>query len=125
MSWLEILKKNDKEFETGVENKPEEEETIDIDIENHLILKDADDEFDRLYLSKITEIKCELQDYLRDSALPFLDKLNLEEYGFYEFIRENSYNYYEITDIVNKENEDIINIDNEINEDELYDSLEY
>lgn len=124
MSWLEVLKKNDKEFDTSVDNTQIEEEVMEEDIYSTLILKDAENEFDRLYLSKITEIKCELQDYLVDEALPFLDKLNSNDYGFYDFIKETSYNYYDVKEKVDKENDEIKKEENELNKDELYDSLD-
>jgi hypothetical protein len=124
MSWLEVLKKNDKEFDTSVDTTQIEEEVIEEDIYRTLIFKDGENEFDRLYLSKITEIKCELQDHLVDNALPFLDKLNNNDYGFYDFIKETSYNYYEVKEKVDKENDEIKKEEDELNEDELYDSFD-
>lgn len=124
MSWIEILNKNDKEFNTGIDNTLIQEEVIEEDIYSALILKDAENEFDRLYLSKITEIKCDFQDYLVDNALPFLDKLNFNNYGFYDFIKETSYNYYKVKEMVDKENDEIKNEEDEMNDDELYDSLD-
>jgi hypothetical protein len=118
MSWLEVVNKNKKEFEksTVIEEVKEEEEEISLE---YLILKNPEDEFERLYFSKIVDLKVDFTDYLKEEALPFLDRFNYKnDYSFYNFIKYYSHNYYEIVDSVEKENEEIIrNEEEQLDED--------
>jgi hypothetical protein len=122
MSWLEVVNKNSKEFESSEKNPVIEQEEINIDLLDSLILKDPEDEFERLYFSKIIDLKIDFSDYLQDEALPFLDSFNREnDYSFYNFIKYHSHNYYNIIENVNKENDEIVKQEQEQNEEDILD----
>jgi hypothetical protein len=122
MSWLEVVNKNSKEFESSEKNLVIEQEEINIDLLDSLILKDPEDEFERLYFSKIIDLKIDFSDYLQDEALPFLDSFNREnDYSFYNFIKYHSHNYYNIIENVNKENDEIVKQEQEQNEEDILD----
>ena len=113
MSWLDILKKNDKEFEKKiVDNKVEEV----IEINNDL--KDVEEEFDYNFNSTITDIKIDFTEYIERLALPFLDKKSINNYSFYDFIKYNSENFIKLSEKIQKEYE----YENEIEEEESYDN---
>ena len=118
MSWVDILKKNDSEFETilSEENITIQEEKIQI---LDLNIKDLDEEFDKIYFDKILEIKLEFKEFIEDEAFPFLNKRNTTNYNFYDFIKENSTNLYCLKELVDKENTEYLN-DIEIEENEYY-----
>jgi hypothetical protein len=128
MSWLEILKKNDKEFDKNIKlseiNQEEEDNINEIDSN----IKDIEEEFDKIYLDKIVDIKLELKEYIDSDALPFLNKNNYTDNNFYNFIKYNSENYFKLEVEIEKENElylESIEIeDNEIY-DEYKDSIDY
>jgi hypothetical protein len=105
MSWANILKKNNKQFETEkiVQSQldtTEESEVIDDNI------KDLDEEFENKYMMNIVDIKCDLKEYIESQSLPFLNKTNINIYhNFYEFIKNNCTNLHELENKLNKEYE--------------------
>lgn len=127
MSWVDILKKNDNEFETilSEENITIQEEKVQI---FDLNIKDLDEEFDKIYFDKILEIKLEFKEFIEDEAFPFLNIRNTADYNFYDFIKENSTNLYNLKELVDKENNNYL-IDIEAEENENYEEnrefLEY
>ena len=127
MSWVDILKKNDNEFETilSEENITIQEEKVQI---FDLNIKDLDEEFDKIYFDKILEIKLEFKEFIEEEAFPFLNKRNTADYNFYDFIKENSTNLYNLKELVDKENNNYL-IDIEAEENENYEEnrefLEY
>ena len=104
MSWLDILKKNDGEFETTFK----EEEVLD-DVEEEVDPKilNIDDEFDHYYGINICDIKFEFKLLIEQNDLPFLDKLlfDTNHNDFYDFIKYNCKNYYDLLEKVNDDNE--------------------
>lgn len=128
MSWLDILKKNDKEFDKNIklsEIEQEEENNIN-EIDSNI--KDIEEEFDKIYLDKIIDIKLELKEYIDCEALPFLNKNNYTDNNFYNFIKYNSENYFKLEVKIEKENEAYLeSIEIEDNEiyDEYKDSIDY
>lgn len=124
MSWANILKKNDKEFETSLNI---EEEIIEDDIEEHdPRILDVDDEFDNNHAINIYDIKFDFKLFLEEECLPFLDKnfFNGEEHQFYEFIKYNSENYYKLSEKIDQENAEYLKqVENEYEDDELNDEL--
>jgi hypothetical protein len=119
MSWLDVLKKNDKEFEKKiVDNKVEEV----IEINNDL--KDVEEEFDYTFNSTITDIKIDFVEYIERLALPFLDKnsindINIDNFSFYDFIKYNSENFIKLSEKIQKENEEY---ENEIEDEEFFEN---
>jgi hypothetical protein len=124
MSWANILKTNDKEFETSLNI---EEEIIEDDIEEHdPRILDVDDEFDNKHAINIYDIKFDFKLFLEEECLPFLDKkfFNGEEHQFYEFIKYNSENYYKLSEKVDQENAEYLKqSENEYEDDELNDEV--
>ena len=118
MSWIGVLKKNDKEFETTPKNK--EPESYEEAIEDDPFIKDADEEFDKKYMNIMIDIKMEFIDFIKDKALPFLNKVNHNKYNFYDFIKEHSIQFREVEKSVDKENEQYFD-DLEREEEELID----
>ena len=102
MNWANILKKNNKQFETEkiVQSQldtTEESEVIDDNI------KDLDEEFENKYMMNIVDIKCDLKEYVESQYLPFLNKTNINIYhNFYEFIKNNCTNLHELENKLNK-----------------------
>ena len=116
MSWVGVLKKNDKEFETTPKKK--EPEFYEEAIEDDPFIKDVDEEFEKKYMNAMIEIKIEFTDFIKDKALPFLNKVNHNKYNFYDFIKEHSAQFREVEKSVDKENEQYFN-DLEKEEEEL------
>lgn len=126
MSWANILKKNDKEFETSL-NIEEEKNEEDVEEHDPHIL-DVDDEFDNSYAINIYDIKFDFKVLIEEECLPFLNKIfyNGEEYQFYEFIKYNSENYYKLSEKVEDENAEYLKqLETDYEEDELNDDLYY
>jgi hypothetical protein len=107
MSWLDILNKNDNEFETTFR----EEEILENDVDEiDPKILNVDDEFDHYYGVNICDIKFDFKLLIEENDLPFLDKLlfdfnNNNGYDFYDFIKYNSKNYYDLLEKINDENE--------------------
>ena len=107
MSWLNILKKNDVEFQTSFVIK--EEEKIEIKVEEKdPFIKDFDEEFDKIYSNKIIEIKFEFKEYIDEEGFPLFNERNDTNYTFYDFIKENSYNFGTVKESVEIENEEYL-----------------
>ena len=128
MSWLNILKKVDKDFETSVSKDIDIIEEDDNELTYINELKDVDDEFDIKYGIDIYDLQFDFKNFIHDSLLPFMDIhpsliCNLNN-TFYNFIKNNSENYYNVLDDVNKWNEMITN-EYENNEDSAYDDTNY
>lgn len=107
MNFLDILKKNDKEFEKTF--IPEEVEVIDVenDVIDHFI-KNVDDEYEKIYTEKIQDIKFDFKEYIDNEGYPFLNKTNFEDYTFYDFIKYNSVNFYDLEIEVENDNKDYL-----------------
>jgi hypothetical protein len=114
-SWLNILtnKNTDKEFESKYVKKNDEIiEVVDKDPSYSNQLRDYDEEFDRIYETIINDIHFDFKTLIEDECLPFMDIhpcliTNLND-NFNDFIKNNSYNYNEIIDDVNKGNDLIV-----------------
>lgn len=123
MSWLDALKKNDKEFEIIAPIKEEVQEII-IEEPDYFI-KDIEEEFEKIYGLKISDIKFDFKEYIENEALPFMNKTiynnyNYNYYDFYDFIKNNCNNYYKVIKNVDKENKEYFELLKE-EENELYD----
>jgi len=122
MSWINILKKNDNEFQKETLKKVEEKKIF---IVNDLNIKNSEDEFDFEYSSKIIDIKLEFKEYIDNICLPFLDKNRkiLDcSYNFNDYIKYNSKNLIKIKNKVQKENEAYLR---QLEDDEENDNYEY
>lgn len=109
MNWVEILKKNNKDFENIKEKNIDNYEEYNQNDNTYSNLKDIDEEFERIYFSKITDIKLELIEYLREDQLPFLNRINIDsDYFFYDYIKNNCENLYKLEKIIKKENEEYL-----------------
>lgn len=139
MSWCEIIKKNDIQFETKKDNKSDENKQNIEDNSNNLdniisyennsdnyIIKDVNEEFDKEYSSKIIDIKIDFRDYIEKEYLPFLNILNrnTSKHNFYDFIKKNSENYKKLIKVIEKENEETLkqleNDEQKYMEDDMY-----
>lgn len=129
--WVDILKKNDKEFETTLKNEDVViEDNESIIVEEDYNIKDYDEEFDIINKDKLIDIKLEFEEYVKEKCLPFFNKNILMEnphninitdcsnnYNFYDFMKYNSVNYFDLIKQVNKENDEYIKeLENEENE---------
>ena len=106
MNWLNILKKNNKEFENKQVEKENEsvEENI---LYDNTFLTDVDEEFSVKYNNTIVDVKVEFEDYINDLSLPFLNNKDLFiDYNFYDFIKDNSENFQKIIENSFKEEEE-------------------
>lgn len=106
-SWIDILKKNDKEFET----KLKKDDIVEDNIENieDTNIKDVDDEFEREYSLIIHDIMFDFKEYIKEEQLPFMNKLNMTgKYLVEDFFKYFSTNYNDIKDKVEKENEEYL-----------------
>ena len=115
MSWIDALKKNDKEFEKKTINTAK----IEIPVEINNDLKDSEEEFEFSFSTTITDIKIYFKNYIEDNALPFLDNRSFNDYNFYDFIKYNSENFAKLCKKIEKENEEY---ENEIDEDEQFEN---
>ena len=109
MSWLNILKKNDKDFETVSPIKEEVQEII-VEEPNYFI-KNIEEEFEKIYSLKIIDIKFDFKEHIENEALPFMNKTihtNYNFYDFYDFIKNNCINYYKLSNNIDKENKEYL-----------------
>jgi hypothetical protein len=118
MTWLSILKKNDKEFEKTIVVEIEECIPEHVDIDNNI--RDVDEEFENKYSIKIMDLRFEFKEYINELALPFLDGKDGEN-EFYDFIKDNCSNYEKVKKNVNMKNEEYINEIQEQNDEIIYD----
>jgi len=108
MSWLDILNKNDNEFETIFKEEEILENNVD-EIDPKIL--NVDDEFDHYYGVNICDIKFDFKLLIEENDLPFLDKFLFDfnnsnnGYDFYDFIKYNCKNYYDLLEKINDENE--------------------
>ena len=109
MSWLDALKKNDKDFEIA---SPIKEEVQEIIVEEpDYFIKNIEEEFEKIYGLKILDIKFDFKEYIKDEALPFMNKTihnNYNFYDFYDFIKNNCTNYFKLNNRINKENKEYL-----------------
>jgi hypothetical protein len=122
MSWVNILKKNDNEFQKEIEKKNIEEKKVIII--NDPYIKNFEDEFDIEYSYKIINIKLEFKEYIEKLSLPFLDKNRIivdYSYNFNDYIKYNSKNLIKIKNKIEKENEEYLK---QLEDDEVNDYYE-
>jgi len=123
MSWVDILKKNEKDFEVNIEKDIEYKDTPNIIYDPNI--KDLDEEFDKLYSIKIYDIKFDFKQFIEESSLPFLNIKSTNNL-FIDFIKYNSTNYYNLEKKINEENDKYLLEIKEEEEQEKNDySLEY
>lgn len=106
MSWVDILKKNDKEFEIILDTEIETYELPSLSFVDPNI-KDLDDEFDRLYMLKIYDIKFYFKQVIDDYPLPFLN-IKSNNNLLIDFIKYNCKNYYKLEKKIIKENDEYL-----------------
>jgi len=128
MSWLNTLNKIDKEFETSLsitDTIIDEEEDEQIYINE---LKDKNEEFDIKYGINIYDLQFDFKKFISDNFLPFMNihpsLIKDLNNTFYDFIRNNSENYYDVVDDVNKWNEMVVS-EYENNDESAYDDINY
>jgi hypothetical protein len=124
MDWINILKKNNKDFEKETK-KPHVEETVFVI--NDPNIKNYEDEFDIKYSSKIIDIKLEFKEYIEELCLPFLDKnrsFTDVSYNINDYIKYNCNNLIKIKNSVEKENEEYLKENEEFEENYNYDNYE-
>jgi len=123
--WLEVLKKNDIDFEkvSNKENIDNSQEEAPIEKQS-LFCRCPDEEFDYLYSNKIIEIKIEFKDFIDHKGLPFLDKNPIfnTKLGFDDFLKIHSKNYIDLCSKIElekreaeEENENDEEFNNDIN----------
>ncbi len=112
MSWNLVTKKNLPVVEKKkVEEKivVEEEDTA-IKWENEMV--DFHDTFDLEYGEQVTQVKIDLEEWLRDNYIPLMNRWNREgkdmEYSFYEFMIYNTEEGMEVKKRVDKQNQQIV-----------------
>lgn len=116
MSWVNILKKDNKEFDKPIVLEEKKENIIEEYINPWY--KDPDEEFEYEYSNKVTDIVIDFDDFLAKNFLPFNDKCVLDKtfnlnYRFHDFIKYHSKQYEKICKHVTEYNNDI---DREIEE---------
>ena len=120
--WIDILKKNDKEFETTLkkdDTPPAEEVTITEFID----IRDPDDEFENMYSSTIHDIMFDFKDYIQNQQLPFMNKINMSgKYIIEDFFKQFTTNYIDLKNKVDQENEAYLK-ELEEEENELYEEM--
>jgi hypothetical protein len=117
LSFLEIAKLNKdkiiKKEVNVIESKKEINNIHDEEYEDDINIKNSDLEFEKIYNTKIIDIKCELLDFVRKNynyKFFFNNQHNSLQYNFYDFIKHCSNNYYDIIKNTNKENDDYLKI---------------
>lgn len=120
MSWVNILKKNDKEFQKDIPKKKVKEHVNIVQDDN---LKNYDEIFDLIYSSKIIDIKLEFKEYIENLCLPFLDKnkkINDVSYNINDYIKYNSNNLTKLKNNIEAENEEYLKELEEFDEQDNY-----
>ena len=117
MSWLDILNKNNTEFQVNLLVDKEEVQEI-FNEEPDYFIKNVDEEFEKIYNMKIIDIKFDFKEYIQNEELPFMNKTpNFGKYDFYDFIKNNCKNYYKVDKNVEKSNKEYFDyLKNEENE---------
>jgi hypothetical protein len=112
MSWNLVTKKNLPVIEKKkVEEKiVVEEGDTGIKWQNEMI--DFHDTFDLEYGEQVTQVKIDLEEWLRDNYIPLMNRWNREgkdmEYSFYEFMIYNTEEGMEVKKRVDKQNQQIV-----------------
>ena len=117
MNWLNILKKNDKEFEKTINKKNDNIIVIDENIDENI--EDAEIEFEKEYSIIIRDLEFDFKEYINELVLPFLN--GVRENRFYDFIKNNCKNFKTVIDRVDLNNKEYINELEEENDDIIYD----
>ena len=117
MSWLDILNKNNTEFQVNLLVDKEEVQEI-FNEEPDYFIKNVDEEFEKIYNIKIIDIKFDFKEYIQNEQLPFMNKTpDVGKYDFYDFIKNNCKNYYKVDKNVEKSNKEYFDyLKNEENE---------
>lgn len=117
--WVDILKKNEKEFETNIKKNYSETMECSESTEDHN-LKDVDDEFENEFSLIIHNIMFDFKKYIKNEQLPFMNKTNMtSKYLVNDFFKLFSTNYIDVKNRVDKDNEEYLK-DLEEEENELY-----
>lgn len=124
ISFIDILKLNNDNVPLVKKEEKKEEYIDEEELKYNAFLKDVDEEFDYLYMAKINDIQFEFKEYLKENAYPFMDKLNLNNYGFFDFIKYSSENYDKLITKIQKENEENANEKHD-DDDEIYFDVNY
>jgi hypothetical protein len=119
MSWIDILKKNDQEFEISIDKDIEIIEEIKIIYDPNI--KDIDEEYEKIYSLKIHDILFDFKELIKEDCLPFLNNKSTNDL-FFEFIKFNSNNYYKLKEIIINENQEYLQELHEEEEQEKYES---
>jgi len=108
--WLEVLKKNDIDFEkvSNKENIDNIQEETPIEKQS-LFHRCPDEEFDYLFSNKMIEIKTEFKDFIDHKGLPLLDKNPIfnKKLGFYDFLKIHSKNYIDLCNKIEAEKREV------------------
>ena len=117
MSWLDILNKNNAEFQVNLLVDKEEVQEV-FNEEPDYFIKNVDEEFEKIYNIKIIDIKFDFKEYIQNEQLPFMNKTpDVGKYDFYDFIKNNCKNYYKVEKNVEKLNKEYFDyLKNEENE---------
>lgn len=119
MSWVDILKKNDNEFQISIEKEVEYNESTNYIYDSNI--KDIDDEFNRIYILKIYDIKFYFKKIIDEYPLPFLNKKSPNNF-FIDYIKYNCKNYYTLEKNIIKENNEYLN---ELEEEEEQEKIDF
>lgn len=112
MTWLDIIKKNNKEFK--IEKKEEKQEEIIVESHNY-IYQNVDVEFDHLYNIQLTDIKQDFIEYINHLCYPFMDNSFHLGYNIFDYMKQHSCEYSKVIEQVEQVNKDI---DKEIEEEQ-------
>ena len=117
--WIDILKKNDKEFQTEIKK-----DDVIINETNEVVedfnIRDPDDEFENEYSLIIHDIMFDFMEYIKNKHLSFMNKTNMTgKYLTIDFFKKFTTNYKDIKNRVEKENEEYLQ-EVEEEENELY-----
>ena len=119
--WLEILKKNDIEFQKNSNKEniiPYEEEISDN--KNSVFIRCPDEEFNHIYMDKMIDIKFDFKEFIEHKGFPFLDKNPVfnKKLNFYDFLKNHSSNYKDVCRKIEQENKETE--EEEDNDDEVF-----
>jgi len=119
MNWTEIVKKNDVKVVIKAPEKIIEEEVIEV---FDLNIIDLDEEFEKIYMDKIIELKLEFKEYIEEESLPFLNNNKIKDYDFYDFIKNNCTNLDKLNKTITIKNNEYLR---ELEEEEEQQEYEY
>ena len=112
MTWLDIVKKEDKEFEIKKEEIVKEHTIIQ---SKQNIYLDPTIEFEHKYNDNLMNIKFDFIDYIKHFCYPFMDNPFHLDYNIFDFMKQHSCEYSKVIDYVEQVNKDI---DKEIEEEQ-------